>query len=364
MSPPRNRARKLLLATAGLCLLAGCAASNTPLDQNAQIAEDVPRTDKPFADQPTNFQFVIVGDRTGGHRPGIFRDAMKRVNQLQPEFVVGVGDLIEGYKEDEEVIHEEWNEFDNMVDNLDMPFFYTVGNHDIGNAVMQRIWHQRLGRDYYHFIYQDVLFISLNTEDPPNILDEETLAKSLWLEEMMLKEPEKIRRMLRERRQSTGAGEEQPTLPGEVAISDAQLTWVEDVLAKNSEVRWTILLMHKPAWEYDSPAFDQIEQLMKDRPYTAIAGHEHYFKYSNRRDRDYITMATTGGIWLSEGNGTFDHIAWVTMTDQGPIISNIALCGLLGTPQQISETFSAGTADNFCFQTEKEAQIRRQSRAE
>jgi hypothetical protein len=27
-------------------------------------------------------------------------------------------------------------------------------------------------------------------------------------------------------------------------------------------------------------------------------------------------------------NGAFDHIMWVTMTDQGPIIANIALSGL------------------------------------
>ena len=44
---------------------------------------------------PDHFQFAIVSDRTGGHRPGVFEDAVKKLNLLQPEFVMSVGDLIE-----------------------------------------------------------------------------------------------------------------------------------------------------------------------------------------------------------------------------------------------------------------------------
>ena len=325
----------------------GCSSPGT------EVPEGVPHTSKPFADRPDNFQFVIVGDRTGGHRPGVFRHAMERVNQLQPEFVVGVGDLIEGYKENETELNQEWDEFDGIVDTLDMPFFYTVGNHDIGNNVMHELWLQRNGATHYYFLYQDVLFISLNTEDPPVILSPETLASQARLEEMLLKDPDGVRRMLQERRDSTGAGNEQPKLPGQVAISDTQAAWVEQVLASHPDVRWTIFLMHKPAWQYDSPQFERIETLVQDRPYTMIAGHEHYFNYSRRHNRDYITMATTGGIWLSGGAGSFDHIAWVTMTDQGPLISNIALCGLLGTPQQTKQAMSAGATAQNCFHPDK-----------
>lgn len=49
---------------------------------------------------PNRFQFAIVTDRTGGHRPGIFEDGVRKLNLLQPEFVMSVGDLIEGYTED------------------------------------------------------------------------------------------------------------------------------------------------------------------------------------------------------------------------------------------------------------------------
>ncbi|MDH4040862.1 MAG: metallophosphoesterase [Gammaproteobacteria bacterium] len=314
-----------------------------------EIPQGTPRTGKPFADRTHNFQFVVVGDRTGGHRPGVFRHAISRVNQLQPEFVVGIGDLIEGYKQDDSALNREWDEFDDIVDALDMPFFYTVGNHDMGNNAMRDLWLQRNGRDYYYFLYRNVLFISLNTEDPPIILPEETLARQAWLEEMMQKDPAKVQQMLRERRSSTGAGPEQPKLPGEVAISEKQVKWVQQVLASHPDVRWTILLMHKPAWNYDSPAFERIETAVADRPHTMFAGHEHSFNYTSRHGRDYITMATTGGIWLTEGGGSFDHIAWVTMTDRGPLISNIALCGLLGTPQETQRAMSSDEAGNYCF---------------
>ncbi len=347
MIPGRTWCRAILLACC--CVVASC--SDWP--RGTALADELPVSKKHFANHPEAFQFAIVGDRTGGHRPGVFRHAIERINQLQPEFVVGVGDLIEGYKEDVSELQREWDEFDDIVDALDMPFFYTVGNHDMGNGISRDLWRERHGRDYYHFIYRDVLFISLNTEDPPVVLPPETLARQTWLEETMRDDPEKIRRLLRERKKETGAGDERPRLPGQVAISEAQVAWVKELLAANNRVRWTILLMHKPAWEYDSPAFTRIEQLLADRPYTVIAGHEHYFNYSRRSDRDYITMATTGGIWLTEGGGSFDHIAWVTMTDQGPLITNIALCGLLGTPLQTARAMSA-EENNHCFRPNAE----------
>ncbi len=327
----------------GLVLITACASPDFRAEAGAARHGGDP------ADQPGNFQFVIVGDRTGGHRPGVFRHAVDRINLLQPEFVVGVGDLIEGYKDDTAALKQEWDEFDRIIGRLDMPFFYTVGNHDIGNEPSRDLWHQRYGRDYYYFIYRDVLFLSLNTEDPPVILPPDVLARQAALEEMMQRDPAGVRRMLRERRRDTGAAEGPPKLPGAVAISAAQEAWVAQTLAAFENVRWTIVLMHKPAWEYGSAAFERIEQLLADRPYTVIAGHEHYYNYTRRNDSDYVTMATTGGIWLHENGGAFDHIAWVSMTDEGPIISNIALCGLLGTPRETLATMGTADDGHHCF---------------
>jgi hypothetical protein len=67
MSLRKTSLRLFLLACTGLTLASGCSSTHL------QLADDVPHTAKPFVDQPENFQFVIVGDRTGGHRPGVFR---------------------------------------------------------------------------------------------------------------------------------------------------------------------------------------------------------------------------------------------------------------------------------------------------
>ncbi|GAH98662.1 unnamed protein product, partial [marine sediment metagenome] len=52
---------------------------------------------------------------------------------------------------------------------LEMPFFYVPGNHDLrevkGSRILKKKWHERLGRTYYHFKYNDVLFLCVSTED-------------------------------------------------------------------------------------------------------------------------------------------------------------------------------------------------------
>jgi len=58
---------------------------------------------------------------------------MPQINLLEPEFVINVGDLIEGYSDQVAELNTEWNEADAWLNELDMPFFKTPGNHDIAN---------------------------------------------------------------------------------------------------------------------------------------------------------------------------------------------------------------------------------------
>jgi 3',5'-cyclic AMP phosphodiesterase CpdA len=83
-----------------------------------------------FKNDPDEFQFAIITDNAGGARPGVFAKAVEMVNLLQPEFVVNAGDLIEGYSDDEEQIRAWWQEVDESLDPLEMPFFFLPGNHD------------------------------------------------------------------------------------------------------------------------------------------------------------------------------------------------------------------------------------------
>jgi len=79
-------------------------------DESAQIGAGLllpdiegpkPWSNKPVLTDPDRFSIAIMTDNTGGHRPGIWMQAVERVNWLRPDFGVSVGDLIEGYTEDD-----------------------------------------------------------------------------------------------------------------------------------------------------------------------------------------------------------------------------------------------------------------------
>ena len=75
-----------------------------------EVAEKNPWSSLKANRDPSQFQFAIVSDRTGAHRAGVFSRAVQQINLLQPEFVMSVGDLIEGSR-DIEVNRKQWAEF-------------------------------------------------------------------------------------------------------------------------------------------------------------------------------------------------------------------------------------------------------------
>lgn len=320
--------KRITLATFLVLITALCAGQRVTADVEFATAAGTPKTDKAFVTPAQNdFRFIIFGDRTGGHRPHIFETAITQVNLLQPEFVIGVGDLIEGYTEDSNQLIKEWDEFDSIISQLEAPFFYVAGNHDLSNSTMLELWRERYGRDYYYFRYKNALFLVLNTEDPPIALPQEIIQKQLALEAMMAKDPVTTQQRILNASKSRGQA---PKLPGSVAISEAQVSYFAQVLNNNQDVDWTFVIMHKPAWLYENAAFTEIEEALGTRPYTVIAGHEHYYSHQKRNGRDYLDIGTTGGVWLQDGEGRFDHITHVTMSGEVPIIANIKLEGLFG----------------------------------
>jgi hypothetical protein len=161
--------KTVMAITMGFCLFYySCGINIKEREPNIEINQAEgpnPWTNLEWNNKSENFQFVIVTDRTGGMRSGVFEQGVEKVNLLQPEFVMSVGDLIQGYTEDLEELNRQWDEFDGFVYSLEMPFFYVPGNHDITNRVMEDLWAERYGRSYYHFVYQNVLFLCLNSEE-------------------------------------------------------------------------------------------------------------------------------------------------------------------------------------------------------
>lgn len=269
----------LMLASASLF------AQNPEYFQSDVETQLKPWTHLDFYNDPENFQFAIVSDRNGGNRPGIFEDAVSKINILYPEFVLSVGDLINGYTRDTALIAYQWSKVNEIIDDLKMPFFYLPGNHDITNQIMAKEWEKRYGRRYYDFIYKNTLFIIMDSNDD----DDHSLTRE-------------------------------------------QTDFALESIRQHPDVRWTFVLMHHPIWTYDTHGrFEEIETALSDRAYTVIAGHTHHYTHENRKGQNYYVLATSGGGSSLRGNyfGEFDHITWVTMTDGGPSLANLRLDGIL-----------------------------------
>ncbi len=267
--------------------------------------EKKPWTDKDFLNNPKDFQFAIVADRTGGPRQGVFPKAVGKLNELRPEFVITVGDLIQGGAGNRNVekLKGQWLEFNSFIKGFDMPFFYLPGNHDLGNEVADQIWDEMFGVRYYSFLYEDVLFLCLNTQGGPG---------------------------------------SKPAL-----LQDKQIEWALGELKKNDQVRWTLVFMHQPLWLMEEgilirdkgkkilrkteTGWPKIAKALKGRRHTVFAGHVHHYGKYERNGTSFYTLGTTGGGSKLRGEafGEFDHATWVTMTDKGPRMANLSIDGIM-----------------------------------
>lgn len=265
------------------------------------VEVDVPTEAKPwtsldFHNDPDHFQFAVVTDNAGGPRPGIFSEAVSKLNLLQPEFVMSIGDFIEGYEDTREALNKQWDQFMAIVAGFEMPFFFVPGNHDVGRPLWAEIYNERFGVPYYHFVYKDVLFLCLSTNDAPD----------------------------------NGTG-----------IGDEQIAYAKRVLAEHPDVRWTLVFQHKPLWnDKGAQGWPEIQEALKGRNCTVFAGHTHNYLSQESEGISYITMATTGGGTRLRGMayGEFDGVVWVTMRDDGPRVVNLLLDGILDRQFRTPET--------------------------
>src|ERR1043165_4980983 len=106
--------RLILVAVVGSLFLGAMAMSGNQKTPTGELVIDVearnPWTHLRLNNDPGVFHFAVMSDRTGGHRPRIFSQAVDQLNLLQPAFVLSVGDLIEGYTKDTAKMADEWKE--------------------------------------------------------------------------------------------------------------------------------------------------------------------------------------------------------------------------------------------------------------
>ncbi len=223
-------------------------------------------------DQP--IRFAILGDRTGGHEPGVYGGIVEEIERLKPDFVITVGDMIEGYVDDSVRIDNEWDEYLSIVSQLSMPIYFTVGNHDIWSEMSTRFYEDYIGSRYYSFDVGDVHFAILDNS----------------------------------RAEQSGD------------IPEKQIDWLRNDLASNSDRTCTFVFMHKPFW-FNSTADGNPDLLhdifLENGVDVVITGHFHKYFSAEYDGIRYIGIGSSGGGVDEGAVGLKYHYTWVTVDNNG-----------------------------------------------
>ncbi|WP_439106129.1 metallophosphoesterase family protein [Congregibacter sp.] len=314
------------LATMGwLLVVVACASTETVVETSTTIEHSVSDGPQPWTQAAPNYdadavRFAVFSDLTGGEREDVFKVAVEQMNLLRPELIVNVGDLIEG-SSNRAQIEAQWQSFDERADKSVAPVLYTGGNHDLLGQVPREAWEDRNGPRYYHVRYRDVLFLILDTED-------HSVARLAEIAQLRLAAIE----VAKTEGWDAFAKTEYANLPEDETgiISPTQADYMRDAIAANRDVKWTFVLVHKAPWASDDMAtWQSIETALSDRPYTVFHGHRHSYQHKTRNGRDYIRLATTGGVFLPEAGLSMDQIVWVTVDAEGAHIANLKMSGIL-----------------------------------
>ena len=242
-----------------------------------------------LAKSPSNenqLRFVVIGDRTGGHVPGVYGKIITEIERMKPDFVITVGDMIEGYTTDNERLHKEWKEYLDLVAPLSMPIYYTPGNHDISMDQMLPYYQEYIGNPYHSFNIRSYHFV---------VLDNSRWDKS---------------------------NEMQPE----------QLDWLKKDLRKHKDAELTFIFFHKPFWfgSIVKGKPDVLHDLFKENGVDAVfTGHYHEYFSGRYDDILYTSIGSSGGACEPGPTGLKYHFAWVTVKKDQIYIAPIKMGSVL-----------------------------------
>jgi predicted phosphodiesterase len=111
------------------------------------------------------FRFVILGDRTGETRPGVYEGIWREVDSERPDFVINVGDTIQGGQD--ATVEAEWKALQPLFQRYSRyPLYFTPGNHDIWSPQSRRIYERATRRPaHYGFDYDHAHFTVLDNSE-------------------------------------------------------------------------------------------------------------------------------------------------------------------------------------------------------
>ncbi|HEX7319933.1 MAG TPA: metallophosphoesterase [bacterium] len=202
-----------------------------------------------------DLRFAVIGDRAGSHTDSVFEEIIGEVKLLTPDFVLNVGDLIEGYETDTMITKAQWEGILNTIRILPCPFHFVPGNHDIESEIDTGIFEKVSGtKHYYSFDVQNSHFI---------ILDNTSL---YW--------------------QTEGG------------LDSAQFAWLTTDLETSKSKDNSFAFFHIPTWSdsWNNAQADTVEALLERYGVKAVfTGHHHTYTYFEKNGTKYVTLSSSGG---------------------------------------------------------------------
>lgn len=208
------------------------------------------------ASEPKNdFHFSILGDRTGDAEPQVYERVWRDVDLLHPDFVINVGDTIQGGND--ATAQAEWRALRQLWDRYKYPQYFTPGNHDIWSAASRKIYEKETGRPaFYSFNYQEAHFTVLDNSGTEN-------------------------------------------------LSDLQMEFLARDLAENKDRDPKFVLFHKPFWlipvKFQSSEFPFHQLARKYGVRYVISGHGHQFVRLVEDGIVYLEAASSGARLKGQG---------------------------------------------------------------
>lgn len=219
-----------------------------------------------------NFNFVVLGDRTANAKTEVFELIIDEIKILNPDFLINVGDLIEGYTDDANTIESEWDYIIRQLNRTGVPYYLTPGNHDIWDAKSESIYCKHFGKTYYSFDYEKCHFVIIDNSRYDSLS----------------------------------------------ALPAKELNWLKQDLAKHKKARLTFCFMHKPFWYNSNQAIALHKFFQAGGVDYVFSGHNHYYMSKIWDSIVYIQVGPSGSrfkVHQDEEQGAFQNYLLVKVKD-------------------------------------------------